>query len=318
MDSLVSVIMPTYNRGNRIINSMKSVLNQTYENLELIVVDDGSTDNTENVIKQLKDARIKYISYENNKGPSFARNLGLDHARGEFISFQDSDDEWVPTNLECQLDHLNECDDKNGVVYSSIWFRSLDGEKHVFPNENLEPKEGNVLESLLKTNFVYIQSVLTRKSNIEKAGKFDVDLPSAEDWDLYIRLAKSCRFYFNNNVLATAKLQKDSMTLSLDKTITAHKMILKKYREDYERAKKTSYSWQLSHIGNMLALSGDIKSARSYFNKSLFANPLYLKNIIRLVLSLGGNRFYLKLRNIGSNVFPLFKRKRFFDYQSGR
>ena len=104
---LVSVIIPTYNRAHLIKRSAESVLNQTYTNLELIIVDDGSTDDTEEVVKTLNDNRVTYIK-QPNQGACAARNNGIDHAKGEFIAFQDSDDVWHEDKLEKQIKCLKE------------------------------------------------------------------------------------------------------------------------------------------------------------------------------------------------------------------
>ena len=106
INNKISVIIPTYNRGNIIINSIKSALNQTFKNLEIIVVDDGSTDNTKEKLAQIKDERLKYIKLEKNTGGSNARNIGIKNATGQFISFQDSDDILYPEKLEKQMKNL--------------------------------------------------------------------------------------------------------------------------------------------------------------------------------------------------------------------
>ena len=99
----VSVIIPTYNRAHLVGRAIRSVLNQTYQDFEIIVVDDGSTDNTEEVVKSFNDPRIRYIRHEKNRGGSAACNTGIRAARGEYIAFQDSDDEWLPEKLEKQM-----------------------------------------------------------------------------------------------------------------------------------------------------------------------------------------------------------------------
>lgn len=96
----VSVVIPTYNRAHLVGRAIQSVLNQTYQDFEIIVVDDGSTDNTEEVVKSFNDPRIRYIRHDQNRGGSAARNTGIKMARGEYIAFQDSDDEWLPEKLE--------------------------------------------------------------------------------------------------------------------------------------------------------------------------------------------------------------------------
>jgi glycosyltransferase involved in cell wall biosynthesis len=103
----VSVIIPTYNRAEMLIRAIRSVLKQTYEDYEIIVVDDGSTDDTAKVMKAYENDKFKYIRYSLNKGGAFARNLGLDSSRGKYIAFLDSDDEWLPTKLEKQTKFID-------------------------------------------------------------------------------------------------------------------------------------------------------------------------------------------------------------------
>ena len=117
MSPLVSVIIPTHNRADLVPLAIQSVLQQTYTNLECIVVDDASTDNTEETVRTIIDERIIYLRHENNKHASAARNTGIKYARGEFIAFLDDDDEWLPTKLEKQVPFLLNLHEKVGMIY---------------------------------------------------------------------------------------------------------------------------------------------------------------------------------------------------------
>ena len=114
---LVSVIIPTYNRVHTLPVSVESVLRQTYHNLEVIVVDDGSTDKTENYVRGLTDSRVRYVRNTGQHGPAAARNLGVRLARGEYVAFQDSDDEWHPDKLEKQMPILLNPKERIDIVY---------------------------------------------------------------------------------------------------------------------------------------------------------------------------------------------------------
>jgi len=113
---LVSVIIPTYNRADLIGHTIKSALNQSWQNLEIIVVDDASTDDTRTVVQAIPDPRIRYIGLEKNSGPSTARNTGVEQARGHFISFLDSDDEWRPEKTAHQVAALIQQTNPDNVV----------------------------------------------------------------------------------------------------------------------------------------------------------------------------------------------------------
>jgi len=132
----VSVIISTYNRAYLIDRFIQSVLNQTYQDFELIVVDDGSTDNTEDIIRQFqeKDKRIKYIKHDKNKGGSAERNTGIKNSVGKYIAFQDSDDEWFPEKLEKQMEVFKNTSSKVGVVYTGFW-RIKDNKKTYIPTD---------------------------------------------------------------------------------------------------------------------------------------------------------------------------------------
>lgn len=130
---MVSIIIPTYNRGYIIKKSIDSVLHQTYEDFELIIVDDGSTDGTKQLIDEYEDDRIKYYSYEHNKGVVYVRNYGMKMAKGDCIVFQDSDDVWHSDKLEKQLKILE--DDYNlDVVYCRLQYVFKDAESIIMPD----------------------------------------------------------------------------------------------------------------------------------------------------------------------------------------
>jgi glycosyltransferase involved in cell wall biosynthesis len=172
-----------------------SILNQTYKDFELIVVDDCSTDSTREVIENYSkmDDRVKYIRNNKNLRPSGARNAGIKLSIGEFIAFQDDDDEWYPYKLEKQVNLLNMLPEDFGVVYSG-YYKLTKKEKIYIPENYIFPKEGNIHNSLLKGNFVGTPSILARKSALLDVGFFDEKLPMLEDWELVIRLSKKYLF----------------------------------------------------------------------------------------------------------------------------
>jgi glycosyltransferase involved in cell wall biosynthesis len=191
MKPLITVIIPAYNAEKTVLTTIKSVLNQTYSNFELIVINDGSTDNTPDLINKIKDTRLKVHSFENAGLPS-ARNRGIRLAGGEFISFIDGDDLWAPDKLESQLQAL-ERKPSAGVAYS--WTLFIDDDGHLLKVLDPTYYEGDVYKHLLIRCFITSGSnVLIRKECIEKVGLFDPSLKSAADWEYWIRLAKMWPF----------------------------------------------------------------------------------------------------------------------------
>jgi len=187
----VSVIVPAYNAAKTIVETLESIQRQTFSNLEIIVVDDGSTDDTRKRVDTVRDVRLKTLTYSNG-GPSTARNRGVAHARGEFISFIDADDLWTPDKLESQLDALWR-NVTAGVAYS--WTVIIDqAGQLLFAKEPLY-FEGNVYAELLRGYFIASGSnILIRKTCFESAGLFDSELRVGEDWDFCLRVARQWPF----------------------------------------------------------------------------------------------------------------------------
>jgi glycosyltransferase involved in cell wall biosynthesis len=188
---LVSVIVPTFNRALVLPRAIASVLKQDYGNLELIVVDDGSTDETERVVAALSDRRISYYRVEANRGPAAARNTGIVLARGDLIAFQDSDDEWLPGKLRKQVRTIAEEGDSAGFSYSSFW-HEVNGLQQQIPSVSQITRRGNTFHRLLYGNFIGMPTLVVTRSCLELAGAFDETMRSREDWDLMLRLA-TCR-----------------------------------------------------------------------------------------------------------------------------
>lgn len=185
---LVSVIIPVYNAEKYIEETIVSVLNQTYQNFEIIIVDDGSTDHSASVVFPLseRDNRIRYI-YQKNAGVSVARNTGYIQAEGKFIAFLDADDIWLSCNLEKKLDKIYSGD--FGLVHSSA---SLINEKTEAIEGVMEGLEGSLLNDFLQWQFCCVpgpSSVLLKKEVLEKVGLFDPELSTSADLDIFIRIA---------------------------------------------------------------------------------------------------------------------------------
>lgn len=232
----VSVVLPTYNRADVLKKSIDSVLAQTYPELELIVVDDGSTDGTEELVRGISDERIRYFSTKLNRGAAAARNYGIAHAspETEFLAFEDSDDLWHRDKLEKQLRELEQHPEA-GFCYHKISYDMGGGYTAILPDERLpeEKKRGEIYAQLLYDNLVDCPSMLIRKSILSQAGTFDELLKALEDYDLALRLAKIAPAAFVNEVLLDSTFSTTGVSGSSANYLTASCVLLGKYRQDY-------------------------------------------------------------------------------------
>jgi glycosyltransferase involved in cell wall biosynthesis len=193
MMDLVSVIIPAYNAEKYISETIESVLKQTYKNLEIIIVDDGSTDDTERVVNNKLQAFSKYkFLKQNNLGPAAARNLGIKNAEGDYIAFLDADDLWLPQKIEKQIRFLKE-HPECGLVFTRRKIITPYGK--VIDDKRKIPKEINFY-ILVASNYITTSSVMVRKKIFDLCGYFDEDIKGPEDWDMWIRISKCTKIGF--------------------------------------------------------------------------------------------------------------------------
>ncbi|GAB1542109.1 glycosyltransferase [Scytonema sp. NUACC21] len=187
----ISIIVPAYNAEHTILETIKSVQKQTFSDFEIIVINDGSTDRTLEILNAIADSRLKIFSYENG-GLPVARNRGIAHATGEFLAFLDADDLWSPDKLELQLAALKQHPEA-GVAYS--WTHFMDEQGKSFHADEPIFFEGNVYRNLLVKNFLASGSnPLIRKQAIESVGEFYPPAGGSADWDYWLRLAAHWHF----------------------------------------------------------------------------------------------------------------------------
>lgn len=253
---MVSVIIPTYNREKTIASSIQSVLEQTYSNLELIVVDDGSVDDTEKIVNEIKDERLKYIKCKTNGGVAAARNVGIAASRGEFIAFNDSDDIWKKTKLAVQMKLMEnnmECD----FVYCAFARRFINGVKVRVPakENDLDKLHGKVFEKLLQGNFISTQTILFRKRIIDNIGMFNEKIKAFDDYEFVLRVAREYPIFYIDEELVEVEESDNSVMLKSNyiNHFKDYVTILNQYWDDYEE-KKNLYNMLrtiLVYIGYM-------------------------------------------------------------------
>lgn len=229
---LISVIIPTYNRAHCLERAVFSVLKQTYTNIEVVIVDDGSIDETESLVASWTDSRICYIK-QTNKGASAARNNGVANAKGDFIAFHDSDDEWVENKIEKQLEYWQnhpEC----GLIYSAYEMLLPYNIRHIVPNmEDGNKLEGNIFANLLLRNTIGAPTVMLRKSVFQEVGGFDESMRSLEDWDFALKVAKKYSIGFVPEVLLNVTSSAGGVSSNLGAYYQNRCYMLRKYRADY-------------------------------------------------------------------------------------
>lgn len=187
---LVSVIIPTYNRGRILCEAVDSVLEQDYSNVELIVVDDGSTDHTAAILAGYQEKIV--VIRQPNRGVSAARNAGIAAARGRLISFLDSDDFWLPQKLSCQVDFFISHPGAQICQTEETWVRNG---VRVNPGKRHQKPSGMIFEQSLALCLVSPSAVMLKKSLLEKVGLFDESLPACEDYDLWLRISSRYPVY---------------------------------------------------------------------------------------------------------------------------
>ncbi|MDD3417006.1 MAG: glycosyltransferase family A protein [Lachnospiraceae bacterium] len=232
---LVSVVLPTFNRQNVLERAIDSVLNQTYSNLELIIIDDGSTDGTEELIHRYQEIDQRVVYYKNavNSGPHVSRNLGILKSRGDYIAFQDSDDEWVLDKLFKQMSLFLQTEENIGMVYSPF-IKIASEELKICPNpDEVEKWSGELLETLFSTPLCGTPTMLIKRSVLNEVGKFDEKLNCLEDYELSLRIAKKYLIYAVMEPLLLSYTSGDGINSNMLEALKTRCFILKEFRDDY-------------------------------------------------------------------------------------
>ncbi len=208
--ALVSVIMNCYNGQEFLTESIESVINQTYENWELIFWDNKSEDSSSEIFKSYSDSRLRYFLADKHTSLGEARNHALKRANGEFIAFLDSDDLWMPSKLEKQLPLF--ANNRVGIVICDTYFFNAKGNIRQLYKKN-KPPEGNVSRKLLKSYFVSLETVIVRASTMRNLTHFfDPDFELIEEFDFFIRLSFFCQLAYVDEVLAKWRVHSKSWT----------------------------------------------------------------------------------------------------------
>ncbi len=302
----VSVILPTYNRTRTLGDAMASVLGQSFTDLELIVVDDGSTEDVEAVVRRLGDKRVRFIRKEKNAGAAAARNTGTALARGSFVAFQDSDDLWLPGKLARQVERLQKLPADVGAITGP---KILVGrnERFIYGKELVcrAPAAGTPLRldedqigHLLRENRISVQCSLFRRQSLGDGPWFDGCARANEDWEFAIRLARRTRIIEDGEPVVLGFVSEDSIsrsgrreTLGVLRILKANRSLLGSY------PRQCSALWFA--VARQLAESGKPRWARRVILKALLVNPKGAIGLARVMLRRVARPLRMRLTPVG-------------------
>ncbi|MGA2985432.1 MAG: glycosyltransferase [Terriglobia bacterium] len=283
---IVSVVIPTYNRADIVARAIKSVACQTFAGWELLVVDDGSADDTEKVVASFGDQRIRYLRHERNRGQSSAQNTGIRSSRGAYVAFLDSDDEWMPEKLAKVVACFEESAQDVGLVYSGKKLVTEGGQTLKLRSPTLQ---GDVYKNLLEWDFIGSCSrVVVRRSILEQVGGFDEQLVNCQDWDLWIRVSKVSRVAAVPDCLVIRYFGTDQVTGSLRGICRGKANMIEKYRDQMS---SSVLGKQLATLA-ILLFNYDPASARRTAFQALKLRPLQPALLMALAASFLGRRVY--------------------------
>ncbi len=277
----ISVVIPAYNREHTILTAVRSVLWQTLPPTEVIVVDDGSTDNTAAAVEGLGDSRVRLIR-QLNGGISAARNAGIHAAACEWVAFQDSDDEWLATKLERQFAaQAANAASPDAFFCAMVIAGALDdtGSSQArrqiayHPDPGLALVSGNMLSILLRTNPISTQTLVARRTTLHDAGLFDTGLKSLVDWDIAIRLARLGPIGFLDEPLVVQRFTPNSITRDRAKRVNSWIAVLEKHRPLFETDPE-ALATHLHRIGGNLRRMGEHARAAPYLREAMRLKPL--------------------------------------------
>lgn len=275
---LVSVITPTFNRADYLPFAVESVLSQSVSDFELIVIDDGSTDGTAELMERyLADWRIRYLKQE-NQGQSVARNRGIAEARGQFICFLDSDNAWVSTKLENSLKAFEEHPEAD-IVYGD--FITIDGEGHEHGVNRMARYSGRITPQLLRDNFVSMNTTMTRKRCFDEMGGFDGADRLAEDYGLWLRFSTRYQFLYVPAVLGYYRVMENQISSDKESRFRANEQLVQSFLKAFPSAvtrgeARRGLSYFFIRKGRYEYSSGHRRQAFRSLLRSLSKDPFWM------------------------------------------
>ena len=280
---LISVVIPAYNRAGTIRRAISGVLAQSYPNIEIVVVDDGSSDGTAATIEAHAHPKVRLVRHATNRGAAAARNTGVEHARGDWIAFQDSDDDWLVEKLARQAAHIASLPDDYVATFCTKIDYGCDQDRRygrrlasVMPDPRETIESGDLHRRLMLGNIIGPPTVLIAKAAFEAAGGFDERLRNNEDWDFFIRLSEQGPIGFLDDPLAVALISEDGISRRQRFSAASFVRVYGKIRRK-PTADRALLATLASATSSKLRNIGRRRSARRYLRRALALRPLEAK-----------------------------------------
>ena len=276
MKPKISVIIPTYNRPHLLRRAIESVLNQTFDDFEVLIIDGARSKETKDIVESYGDGRLRYIP-QRGKGIANARNIGVKRARGEFIAFLDDDDRWKENKLEIQLKTFEKLSDKYCLIYTAFNYYHL--EKDEILGTKRPIARGYVYNQMLLDNITGTSTIMVKRDCFKETGLFREDFITCEDWDMWLRISKSYLFEGIKEPLVDYSIHLGQFSFS--KYLEGRYKIIESHGDIKHNPKILSY--HLLQIGVLKLASGD-KNGYSDIFLAFQLNPL-LKKTWRTILT---------------------------------
>lgn len=300
---MFSIILPTYNRKCKLAKAIKSIINQTYYDWELIIIDDGSTDGTFEILSRIDDDRVSHYRLEQNAGVSYARNYGITHTKGEYIAFLDDDDEWEKHKLENDYNQLIGLSDEYAGICSQMIRKNKDS-KMKYPS--LRYQYDISTEQLLLRNLIPLPTAVIKREAFIKTEGFDCNLGRKVDWELVINISQQYKIKYIPYISVISHVTDNSINcFNLGRDAEALDYILSKHLVLY-LSHRSIYMKMIVYICTLYAVSGNKWKVREYLRK-IISNRIFQPSMLILIPSIMTGRLFSELYMLRREIIGLFK-----------
>ena len=301
----VSVIIPTYNRVESLSLAIESVLAQTFQDFEIVVVDDAPQGYARGAVVSFDNRRIRYICHEANKGDAASRNTGILNSSGDYLAFLDDDDEWLPEKLQMQVDVLTTSSSQVGGVYTGKL--NVDGATGTI-SRIYSPERGvNSFDEIFADNPINTSSILLKKICFERLGLFDETMPCSSDYDMWIRICEEFKLQCIKQPLVKYCVHENGLTYDYAKQIQGLEILISRYGRFFALNGKGLCRLYLS-LGVFYLYDGKVERARDFLSRSIKICPSEIRGYFYLFLAFLGERSFRKINGAKEQLTTIVRR----------